>query len=158
MVSLSDVQSSNSRIASTLPSGLVAVFVGATSGIGETTLKQFAKYARQSRVYFVGRSQEAGDRIAAECKALNSEGEYIFVKADISLIRTVDEICRDIKGKETAVNLLFLSTGILIGQTGLSAILQEINDLRRIFHEGETKSLTIERAQRLRKASTLPHL
>ncbi|KAI9879277.1 MAG: hypothetical protein M1830_009007 [Pleopsidium flavum] len=117
MVSLTDIQSSNSRIASALPPGLVAVFVGATSGIGETTLKQFAKHARQPRVYFVGRSQEAGDRIAAECKALNSEGEYIFVKADTSLIRTVDDVCWDIKTKEKSINLLFLSTGTLISHT-----------------------------------------
>lgn len=121
MVSLKDVQSSNSRIASALPPGLVAVFVGATSGIGETTLKQFAKHARQPRVYFVGRSQEAGDRVAAECKALNAEGEYLFVKADTSLIRTVDDVCRDIKSKEKAVNLLVLSTGTLLGGTGMCA-------------------------------------
>jgi hypothetical protein len=37
MVSLSEVQSSNSQIASNFPSGLVAVFVGATSGIGFVT-------------------------------------------------------------------------------------------------------------------------
>ena len=114
MVSLTDVQSSNSRIASTLPPGLVAVFVGATSGVGETSLKQFAKHSRQPRIYFVGRSQEAGDRIAAECRTLNSEGEYVFIKADTSLICTVDDVCRDIKSKEKAVNLLFLSTGSLI--------------------------------------------
>lgn len=77
MVTLSDVQSSNSFISSTLPPDLVAVFIGATSGIGETSLKQFAKYSRQSRVYLVGRSQNAGDRIVDECKALSSEGEYI---------------------------------------------------------------------------------
>jgi short-subunit dehydrogenase len=87
MVSLPEVQSSNSRIATTLPPGLVAVFVGATNGIGETTLKQFAKHTRQPRVYFVGRSQEAGDRIAAECNALNSNGRYVFIKADTSLIQ-----------------------------------------------------------------------
>ena len=116
MVSLTDVQSSNSRIASALPPGLVAVFVGATSGVGETSLKQFAKHTRQPRVYFVGRSQEAGDRIAAECKSLNSEGEYFFIRADVSLICTVDDICRDIKNKEKAVNLLFLSTGSLISK------------------------------------------
>lgn len=126
MVSLDDVQFSNARIASTLPPGLVAVFVGATNGIGETTLKQFAKHARQPRVYFVGRSQEAGDRIAVECKALNAEGEYIFIKADTSLIRTVDDVCRDIKSKEKSVNLLFLSTGTLIPNVGMSAILPEI--------------------------------
>ncbi|MCJ1420982.1 hypothetical protein MMC32_007344 [Xylographa parallela] len=113
MVSLTDVQASNSSIASSLPAGLVAVFVGATSGIGEYTLLQFAKYARQPRVYFVGRSQEAGDRIAAACKALNPDGQYTFIKADTSLLSNVDAVCRDIKSKETVVNLLFLTTGTL---------------------------------------------
>ena len=125
MVSLTDVQYSNSRIASALSPGLVAVFVGATSGVGETSLKQFAKHARKPRVYFVGRSQEAGERIAAECKALNSEGMYTFIKADTSLICTVDDVCRDIKSKEKIVNLLFLSTGSLISK-GMSAMLAEL--------------------------------
>lgn len=111
MVSLAQVQSSNSLISSTLPPHLVAVFVGATSGIGEATLKQFAKHSRQPRVYFVGRSQDAADRIAAECKALNSDSEYIFIKADVSLIRVVDEVCEEIKAKEKAINILFLSAG-----------------------------------------------
>ncbi|KAK5004376.1 hypothetical protein LTR28_009002 [Elasticomyces elasticus] len=100
MVSLTDVQASNSRIATALPPRLVAVFVGATSGIGEATLKQFAKHTYRPRVYFVGRSQEAGEHITAECEALNSEGEFVFVKADTSLIRNMDEVCRDIRNKE----------------------------------------------------------
>lgn len=112
MVTLSQVQSSNSLISSTLPPNLVAVFVGATSGFGETTLKQFAKYTIQPRIYFVGRSQAAGDRIVAECKALNPQGEYTFVKADVSLIRVVDEVCEEIKAKEKAINILFLSAGL----------------------------------------------
>ena len=125
MVFLSVVESSNARIASTLPPGLVAVFVGGTNGIGEATLKQFAKHARQPRVYFVGRSQEAGDRIAAKCKVLNAEGEYIFIKADTSLVRTVDDICRDIKNKEKSINLLFLTIGTMIGNVGTYAIFSE---------------------------------
>lgn len=120
MVSLSAVQASNARIASTLPSGLVAIFVGATNGIGETTLKQFAKHTRRPRVYFIGRSDEAGNRIAAECKALNAEGEFAFIKADTSLIRNVDSICQDIRRKEKAINLLFLSTGTLVPGIGRS--------------------------------------
>lgn len=111
MVSLTDIQSSNARITSTLPARLVAVYVGATSGIGEYTLKQFARHAYKPRVYFIGRSQEAGERIAAECKACNSEGEFIFIKADVSLMATVDTVCRDIKSRETAINLLFLTQG-----------------------------------------------
>ena len=119
MVSLAQVNASNSQIASQLPPGLVAVFVGGTNGIGETTLRQFAKHAGNPRVYFIGRSQKAGDRIAEECKALNPDGEYIFIKGDTSLIRNVDDICKDIKAKETSINLLFLSTGTLLFHTSI---------------------------------------
>lgn len=118
MVSLSDIRASNSRIASSFPKGLVAVFVGATSGIGETSLRQFAKYCSAPRIYFVGRSQEAGDRIGAELKGLNAKGEYIFIKADVSLIRVVDDVCRDIKSKEKSINVLLLSQGTGIIGTG----------------------------------------
>ena len=114
MVPLPLVQSSNQLIPSTLPPYLIAVFVGATSGIGEATLKQFAKHTVQPRAYFLGQSQDAGDRIAAECKALNPNGEYVFVKADVSLIRVVDEVCEGIKAKEKAINILFLSAGLPI--------------------------------------------
>jgi NADP-dependent 3-hydroxy acid dehydrogenase YdfG len=108
MVSYSEIQESNSLIASRLP-GLVAVFIGATSGIGEYTLKQFAIHSNKPRAYFVGQSQEAGDRISSECKVLNPKGEFIFVRADVSLIRNVDDICRDIKSKEKSINILFMS-------------------------------------------------
>ncbi|GKZ36258.1 hypothetical protein AbraIFM66950_007255 [Aspergillus brasiliensis] len=112
MVVLADIQSSNARITTSLPEGMVALFVGATSGIGEATLKQFAKHAARPRVYFVGRKQDAGKRIVAECEALNPEGEYIFIPADVSLLGNVDEVCRDIKKKESALNLLVLTPGI----------------------------------------------
>ena len=126
MVSFAEIQSSNSRMATTLPSDLVAVFVGATSGIGEYTLKQFARYVRRPRVYFVGRSQDAGDRITAECNKINPEGKYSFIKADISLIRIVDDVCRDIKSKEQAVNLLFLSQGTFVAHTSTSIAQEEV--------------------------------
>lgn len=112
MVSLDAINSSNSLISSTLPPGLVALFVGATSGIGETTLKTFAKYTRQPRAYFIGRSQNAADRIRAECKEINPAGEFIFLKADVSLIHVVDEVCKEIKAKERVINVLFLSAGV----------------------------------------------
>lgn len=98
----------------------MAVFVGATSGIGETTLKQFAKHAEEPKAYFVGRSQDAGSRIAAECKVLNPAGEYIFVPADVSLIRVVDQVCKEIGEKEKVINILLLSAGVAdIHRTGV---------------------------------------
>ncbi|TVY81233.1 Oxidoreductase andH [Lachnellula suecica] len=118
MVSLDAIRASNKRITSALPPGLVAVFAGGTSGIGETSLKQFVQNANQPRVYFIGRSQEAGDRITAELKVINSGGTYTFTKSDTSLLANVDEVCREIKSKEPVINLLFLTIGALIFGTG----------------------------------------
>lgn len=118
MVDLETIRASNAKIATTFPSGLVAVFVGATNGVGEATIRQFARYVPKPRVYLIGRSQEAGNRITKECKELNPEGEFIFISKDTSLIRNVDKICDDLKRRETTINLLFLTIGTL--QRGIS--------------------------------------
>jgi len=114
MVSLEAMRASNARIASELPAGLVAVFLGATSGIGATSLKQFAKHARQPRIYFAGRREDEGNRIKTELKTLNPDGEYYYMKCDASLLKNVDQLCRDIKSKESAINLLFLTIGTMV--------------------------------------------
>jgi NADP-dependent 3-hydroxy acid dehydrogenase YdfG len=114
MVSLELIRASNSQIATSLPAGLVAVFAGATSGIGEATLKQFAQQTQQPRIYFLGRRESEGNRIKAELKHLNPAGEYHFIKNDASLLKNVDDACRYLRGRESAINLLFLSCGTLI--------------------------------------------
>ncbi|KAI0805559.1 putative short-chain dehydrogenases/reductase [Xylaria sp. FL0064] len=111
MVVLSDIIASNKRIPSALPAGLVAVFVGGTSGVGEYTLKAFARYARAPKVIIVGRSQEVADRILSECRQLSPEGHFEFIRADVSLLKNVDDVCRQIKEKVSAINLLFESQG-----------------------------------------------
>lgn len=113
MVQYEAIKRSNDGIATALSPGIVAVFVGGTNGIGEYTLKQFARYTKLPRVYFIGRSQEAGTRIEEECKKLNPDGIFTFIKADTSLIRNVDDVCENLKSKEKTINLLFLSTGTL---------------------------------------------
>ncbi|KAM7189012.1 hypothetical protein V8F20_010315 [Naviculisporaceae sp. PSN 640] len=114
MVTLEQMRASNAKIAATLPPGLVAVFVGGTSGIGETSLKQFAKHTIKPRIYFLGRSKATGDRLSAELKELNPEGDYIFLSVDASLLSAVDDVCRQIKEKEESINLLFMTIGTLV--------------------------------------------
>ncbi|OBT65367.1 hypothetical protein VE03_06052 [Pseudogymnoascus sp. 23342-1-I1] len=113
MVTLSATEASNSRISSDLPAGLVAVFVGATSGIGEYALKEFAKQAKRPKIYFVGRSQDAANRITGELKDLNRTGQYTFIKSDVSLLKNVDTVCEQILAKETTINLLFQTQGTM---------------------------------------------
>ncbi|KAL4979750.1 hypothetical protein BDW66DRAFT_95666 [Aspergillus desertorum] len=112
MVALEIVKQSNANIKSYGP-GLVGVFVGGTSGIGESTARSFVRHATSPRVYLVGRNQERASTIIDELKKLNSESRVEFVKCDVSLLKKVDEACEVIRGKEEKVNVLVLSSGIL---------------------------------------------
>ncbi|KAL2162895.1 hypothetical protein VTH06DRAFT_6731 [Thermothelomyces fergusii] len=114
MVTLNQIRASNAKVETSLGPGLVAVFVGATSGIGEATLKQFARHVAKPRVYFLGRSKGSGDRVKAELQKINPGGEYNFVSVDVSLLHSVDDVCREIREKESAINLLFLSMGTVV--------------------------------------------
>ena len=121
MITLPEVIASNERITTTFPNGLVAVFIGGTSGVGEYTLKALAKYAPQLRAYIVGRSQEAADRIIKECRELNPGSKFEFIKADVSLLKNVDDVCRQIKSRETYINILFESQGSMAFSTSMSS-------------------------------------
>lgn len=118
MVTIEQVRASNAQISKSLPAGLVAVFVGGTNGVGEVTIKQFVKHTIRPRVFLVGRSKEAGNRIIAECKAINPDGIYVLILKELSLLKNVDEVCKEILAQETHINLLFLTIGTL--QAGLS--------------------------------------
>lgn len=113
MPELSVVQESNSRIATTLPAGLVAVFVGATSGIGEYALKAFVQNTKSPKVYFIGRSQPAADRIVAELRSLNPEGTYNFIQSDVALLKNVNAASEQILAHEDKINLLFMTQGTM---------------------------------------------
>ena len=101
---------------------LTRLIVGATSGIGESTAREFIRHARAPRVYLVGRSREQADRLVTEFKALNGEAQTHFIQSDVSLLRNVDDVCKEISAKEEKVNLLVLSAGILTmkGRDGTS--------------------------------------
>ena len=111
MVSITQVLESNAQIPKRLPPRLVAVFAGATTGIGEATLKAFVKYAVEPRIYLFARSTASAERVAAACKTLNPSAEFDIVKVDLSSVRETDQACAQLKAKEKAVNLVFLSAG-----------------------------------------------
>ena len=112
MVALPLVRESNSQLKKFLPNP-VAVFVGATQGIGLSTLQHYAALTRGPKIYIVGRSEPVGARIVDDLKARNPEGKYVFLKAQVSLLESVDEVCREIERVEERLDLLFLSPGYL---------------------------------------------
>lgn len=121
MVSLNNVRFSNKSLQA-LPPGLVAVFAGATSGIGLGTLRQLAMYANGPRVYIIGRSQEKASHIIDKLKKINPMGTFIFVEGQFSLIKDVDRMCQQIEKYESHVDVLCMSAGYLSlrGRQGMS--------------------------------------
>ncbi|KAE8381492.1 short-chain dehydrogenase/reductase [Aspergillus bertholletiae] len=112
MASIAAVRDNNSRITQLYGSGLVAVFVGGTSGIGESTARAFVRNTAASRVYLIGRDQARASQIIKELQQVNPDTSVDFIKSDVSLLRGVDEACHTIQQKEERLNLLFLSPGV----------------------------------------------
>ncbi|KAK7432200.1 hypothetical protein QQZ08_001145 [Neonectria magnoliae] len=116
MVAISIIKDSNTKaLPSALPSGLVAVFIGGTSGIGQATLKQFvvATKDKSPRVYIIGRSTRAAHPLLAELRQSNPSATLEFIQQDVSLVRNVDAAVSQVKQHETKVDLLYLSVGFV---------------------------------------------
>ncbi|KAL7928075.1 hypothetical protein V8C35DRAFT_318994 [Trichoderma chlorosporum] len=111
-ISLHAVRTSNATIENLGP-GLVAVFVGGTSGIGKSILKAFVSVAAAPRVYIIGRSRDAAGSVVKECRAVNEMSDVKFLQADVSEIANVDRVCSDIIQREKTLNLLVLTSGVL---------------------------------------------
>ncbi|RAH69908.1 short-chain dehydrogenase/reductase [Aspergillus aculeatinus CBS 121060] len=111
MVSIATVRENNSAITGLYGSGLVGVFVGGTSGIGESTARAFIRSTHASRAYLVGRDQARASRIIEELQQMHPDAQITFIKSDVFLLREVDEACRTIQQNEDKVNILFLSPG-----------------------------------------------
>jgi NAD(P)-dependent dehydrogenase (short-subunit alcohol dehydrogenase family) len=110
MVALTAVRTHNSTLRSLSP-GLVAVFVGGTSGIGLSTAREFVRNTSSPHIYLVGRNQAEATTLINELQTLNPSSQLSFIKSDVSLLKNVDEVCKQIKEKESKVNLLFMTAG-----------------------------------------------
>jgi hypothetical protein len=112
MVAIQTIRASNARIAG-LPEGLVGLFLGATSGIGQSALKQFVQYAVKPRVYIVARRAAAATELLAGLRAKNPHGTYEIIEKNVSLIKETDEVVEIVKAKETKLDILFMTVGFI---------------------------------------------
>ncbi|KAH8821854.1 hypothetical protein F5884DRAFT_769227 [Xylogone sp. PMI_703] len=112
MVSIQVIRKSNARIAE-LPAGLVALFLGGTSGIGQSTLIQFAQYAVQPRIYIAARRASAITGLLEKLHQKNPGGIYTVIEKDVSLIRETNDVVEFVKARETKLDFLFESVGFI---------------------------------------------
>lgn len=131
MVTLDIVRKANISLRTRLPKP-VALFVGGTSGIGRSTLRQLALNTEAPTAYIVGRSETNAKPLLKELHQLNPLGSYNFIEADVSLISNVDKACESIKQREKALNLLFMTPGglSLVGRRETSEGIDKLFALR----------------------------
>lgn len=91
----------------------VGVFVGGTGGIGEATLKELFRRTVRPKIYIVGRSEQKANAVIEDAKKLNPDGRAYFIQSDISLLRNVDELCKQLRQLEPKINGLFLTAGYM---------------------------------------------
>ncbi|KAL4995531.1 hypothetical protein BDV10DRAFT_202899 [Aspergillus recurvatus] len=112
MISFQAVRAHNASLKS-LGAGLVAVFVGGTSGISLSTALSLARHTISPKIYLIGRSIPAAESAIRSIKALNPSAEPVFLPSDISLLKNVDRVCEQITKREKYVNILFMTPGYL---------------------------------------------
>lgn len=93
--------------------GRVALFVGATNGIGASALLSFILHSNAPRVYIVGRSKAKASSQLAELEVLNPTATIVFIEREISILQNVKAVCDEIKEREKSLDLLYMSAGYL---------------------------------------------
>ncbi|KAL3475577.1 NAD(P)-binding protein [Aspergillus californicus] len=109
MVSLKTIQTSNASLRA-LPN-ITALFVGGTSGIGQSTLRQLARNTESPTAYIIGRNQARAKPFLSELQDSCPKGNFHFIEADVSLARNVDVACKEILAREKKLNFLFMTPG-----------------------------------------------
>ena len=131
MVAIQSIRAFNSTLKSR-PGGTVAVFVGATSGIGLGTLKAFVKNSNAPKVYVIGRSKKRFSSDLSSLSTSNPSANISFIETEISLIKNVDTACKEILSQESKVDLLYMSPGYLTlnGREETSEGIDQLHSLR----------------------------
>ncbi|KAG8853993.1 hypothetical protein FRB96_007856 [Tulasnella sp. 330] len=114
MVALAAARASNTAFAASYRP--VALFVGATSGIGQGTAEAFARATKgNAHIMICGRSKASADKIIAALPQ-TSESKYEFIECDVSLMKNVAATASTIKSRISSLNYLVLSQGIFTMQ------------------------------------------
>lgn len=111
MASYADVLLNNESLKEA-GSGLTAVFVGGTAGIGLGALRSLTKHTASPTIYIVGRSRSKLDPLMAELRQLNDTATFHGIEApDLTLVRCAQDAAEEIAKRAERVDLLIMSTG-----------------------------------------------
>ena len=92
------------------------LFIGATSGIGQSALQYFAQHAPLS-THLHRRppppTVASHENLLVSLRQSKPTGTYSLITADVSLVSEIDKVVNAITQKETKVDILFMSAGFM---------------------------------------------
>jgi NAD(P)-dependent dehydrogenase (short-subunit alcohol dehydrogenase family) len=116
MVAIKTITENNSSLLTTIPNPTV-VFVGATNGIGLSTLRALLKHSASPVVYIVGRSQaKLNSLVSTQLESLNSNATFHpVVASDLTLISDAESAAEQILSFPgiTKIDILIMSPGFI---------------------------------------------
>jgi len=90
----------------------VAVIFGGTSGIGQAMTEILAAYLKgRVHIVIVARNKVAADNIIASLPKA-AESKYEFMACDVTLMKGVHAVCRELSERLPTINFLVLSAGV----------------------------------------------
>ncbi|KIW10430.1 hypothetical protein PV08_11394 [Exophiala spinifera] len=111
MVSKSDILLNNTSLASA-GSGLIAAFVGATAGIGLSTVEALLKHTTNPTIFIVGRDASRLSQLIAQVQPLNAGATlHAIVAEDLSSVRSAQQAAEQIASRAPHLDLLIESQG-----------------------------------------------
>ncbi|KAI0783745.1 hypothetical protein C8Q75DRAFT_781813 [Abortiporus biennis] len=92
----------------------IALFIGATSGIGQATAEAFARATKgNAHIIICGRNRIAGEATIAQFpKPTSSDAIHEFIECDVSLMKNVQHITDSLISRLPKLNYLLVSQGI----------------------------------------------
>lgn len=91
--------------------GKTAIVTGANTGIGLETAVDLAR--RGARVILACRSEEKGERASQEVKTRTQNTDVVFVKVDLSSLRSVRAFSTKILDEEPQIDILVNNAGVM---------------------------------------------
>ena len=90
------------------------IITGATDGIGKQTALELAKIGYSMGL--VGRNQEKGNEVLNEIKSATNNDSIQFFKADLAIIKNLENLSNKIKKEYSSIDMLINNAGAFFSQ------------------------------------------
>jgi NAD(P)-dependent dehydrogenase (short-subunit alcohol dehydrogenase family) len=112
MPTLSAIRAANA--AAFPPHSPIAVFVGGTSGIGQSMVEAFGRLTKgNGQIIIVGRNRTAADSIIAKLPQSSRTPPHKFFQCDATLMKNVHAASSEILANHPKINFLVMSPGFM---------------------------------------------